>query len=624
MDDDQGRSVCRYGGACPLRNHPRGADDGPVQFHGRYRVAAPGRPRGRLAKRSYPGPLRLGAGVELYRLGSPADAPRRRAPPRNYERARLMGRSCPPPRGRGGDGAHGLRDRSHLARGAQDAARVDTRPRLRTLRPSSPTFFFLPVAAIQGRRVLARPRPLHARDRSGRHAFDLPPEHSVLPLSRRGARLDGSYRYTTLAALKWLGHRAHKERRYVHVRCAWARADGVLRHLQGLGYRVGAFEAHAFGGCRVTPNEDRIPQVIQSVSGPVQDGEGMDAVVGVGIAVEHLVPGVEGVLLFVTLVDLAYVVRLREDLVPEVYVGGMVYPMELVRHRVSPYEHPALAHEWLAPVEVEEVTQQHVVDEQEHVGLALNGDDHLLVAVLQGLGVHGVGGAGLHARHPVRGLDALEDPPGEAARRDARRSVVGEEVRLRHRAPLMLRLRHEVEDRGEGGVVEGSLYMKDLYVLVEESAHPVKGAVHSRVRRVHERAGMRKGIRVVVVADGGVGREASVDGLVAAVHRYVVDVDVNEQVALGDTTADADLFSSLRLPDDDVAVRVFGVVVIEPLRVEARHNPVSQAMPELGLRHPAVEAQSRDEVDVLDALRIRLLQNLLDDELPDVRPPHRR
>jgi len=136
---------------------------------------APGRPRGRLVKRAYPGPLRLGAGLEFYRLGYPADAPRRRAPPRGYERARLMGRSCSPPRGRGGDGAYGLRDRSYLARGAQDATRVDTRPRLRTLRPGSATFFFLPVAAIQGRRRLARPRPLHPRDQSSRHAFDLPP-----------------------------------------------------------------------------------------------------------------------------------------------------------------------------------------------------------------------------------------------------------------------------------------------------------------------------------------------------------------------------------------------------------------------------------------------------------------
>src|SRR5829696_202464 len=319
----------------------------------------------------------------------------------------------------------------------------------------------------------------------------------------------------------------------------------------------------------------------------------------------------------------------------------MVYPVELFWHRVGPDEHSALAHQRLAPVEVEEVTQQHVVDqhgvhdrvhvvrpqvrhpEQEHVGLALDEDDHLLVAVRQGLGVYGVGGSGLYARHPVWGVDALEDAPGEAARRGARRPMVDEEVSLRYRAPLVLRLCHEVKDRREGGVVEGALYVKDLHVLVEDFAHPVYGAVHGGVRRIHQRAGVREGVRVVVVADGGVGCQAGVHRLVTAVHRYVVDVDVDEQVALGDATTYADLLAPLRLPDDDVPVRVLGIVVVEPLRVEARHDPVSQAVPELRLRHAAVEAQSRDEVDILDAPRIRLLQDLLYNELPDVRLLHR-
>src|SRR3712207_7899509 len=45
----------------------------------------------------------------------------------------------------------GLRDRSYLSRGAQDAARVDTRPRLRALCPGPAAFLFLPVAEIQKR-----------------------------------------------------------------------------------------------------------------------------------------------------------------------------------------------------------------------------------------------------------------------------------------------------------------------------------------------------------------------------------------------------------------------------------------------------------------------------------------
>src|SRR5215211_763655 len=104
---------------------------------------------------------------------------------------------------------------------------------------------------------------------------------SDLPLCRRGARLDGSHRYTALAGLERLAHLAHKERRYVHVGAARARPDDVLRHLQGLGYRVGALEAHAFGGHNISPDKDHVPQVIQGMGRPVQDCERMNAVVGV-------------------------------------------------------------------------------------------------------------------------------------------------------------------------------------------------------------------------------------------------------------------------------------------------------------------------------------------------------
>src|SRR5918994_6502201 len=109
--------------------------------------------------------------------------------------------------------------------------------------------------------------------------------------------------------------------------------------------------------------------------------------------------------------------------------------------------------------------------------------------------MYGVGGSGLYARHPVWGVDALEDAPGEAARRSARRPMVGEEVSLRYQAPLVLRLCHEVKDRREGGVVEGALYVKDLHVLVEDFAHPVYGAVHGGVRRSPPATGGRGGGR---------------------------------------------------------------------------------------------------------------------------------
>ena len=119
---------------------------------------------------------------------------------------------------------------------------------------------------------------------------------------------------------------------------------------------------------------------------------------------------------------------------------------------------PPSLHQRFALVQVEEVAEEHVVDEQgvhygvdvvrpqvgnaeeEHVGLARNRHDHLLVVVLQGLGVDRAGGAGLNAGHPVRGFYGLEDPTRDATRHRLRRLVVGEEVRPRQRTPLVLGL----------------------------------------------------------------------------------------------------------------------------------------------------------------------------------------
>jgi hypothetical protein len=114
-----------------------------------------------------------------------------------------------------------------------------------------------------------------------------------------------------------------------------------------------------------------------------------------------------------------------------------------------------------------------------------------------------------------------------------------------------------------------------------------------------------------------------VHGLVAAVHRDEVHVHVDEEVALGDAAADADLLAPLRLTDYDVPVRVLGVVVVEPVGVVAGHDLLAQAVPKLCPRHPPVEAQGRYEMYVFDALRGGLLQYLFDDLLSNVWPPHR-
>src|SRR3712207_2636402 len=141
-----------------------------------------------------------------------------------------------------------------------------------------------------------------------------------------------------------------------------------------------------------------------------------------------------------------YVVRLGEDLVPEVYVRGMVNFVEPGWHGVGSDEHPSLAHQRLTPVKVEEIAEEHVEDEErvhdrvhvvrpevrdaqkEHVRLALDRDHHLLVVVPQGLGVDWLGGAGLDAGHPVRSLYGVGDAPSGAEWHRLRGLVGGEEV----------------------------------------------------------------------------------------------------------------------------------------------------------------------------------------------------
>ena len=185
-------------------------------------------------------------------------------------------------------------------------------------------------------------------------------------------------------------------------------------------------------------------------------------------------------------------------------------------------------------------------------------------------------------------------------------------------------LRHEVGESGEGGVVEGRLDVEHLDVLVEQFAHAVYGGVHGRVGRVHQGAGVREHVGGVMVADRGVRGEARVDGLVPAVHGDEVDVHVHQQVALGDAAVDRHLLALFRLADSDVVLLVLGVVVVEAVGVVLGHYLVAKTVSELGLGHPAVQAEGRDQVYVLDALRVGLFQHLLDHELPRVGPLHGR
>ncbi len=74
--------------------------------------------------------------------------------------------------------------------------------------------------------------------------------------------------------------------------------------------------------------------------------------------------------------------------------------------------------------------------------------------------------------------------------------------------------------------------------LGDEASHPPVGGVQLRAVLVHEGAALLHGQRVVVVAEAPVAGQPGGHALVAAVHGHQVDVDVDEQVALGGPPVD--------------------------------------------------------------------------------------
>ena len=112
------------------------------------------------------------------------------------------------------------------------------------------------------------------------------------------------------------------------------------------------------------PAHDDPAQVVLPIAGPVPHIEGMHAVVGVGLPVEAPVALIVGIFGFETLFDFGGVTGLREDVVVEVDVGGVVGGIEPLVQGMGEDEHPAPLDERFAPVHVEAVAEGEGVDKQ--------------------------------------------------------------------------------------------------------------------------------------------------------------------------------------------------------------------------------------------------------------------
>jgi hypothetical protein len=111
---------------------------------------------------------------------------------------------------------------------------------------------------------------------------------------------------------------------------------------------------------------------------------------------------------------------------------------------------------------------------------------------------------------------------------------------------------------------------------------------------------------------------------VAAVHRHEVEVHVDRQIALGDAAIHLDQLAVRRVPEDDHAVRIAAVVVVEAIRPVLAPHLLADHPLDLGIGHPAVEAERDDDVNVVDAVVGEHLAHDLEHELPDIGRAHDR
>ena len=316
--------------------------------------------------------------------------------------------------------------------------------------------------------------------------------------------------------------------------------------------------------------------------------------------------------------------------------------VELARHRVGEDQHAALAHERAPLVEVEEVPEPEAHDEhrvqrrvhvvradvgqpgRDDVRLADDADRLLLGHPLQRHLVDRLGRPRGDARHAVGRELALEELAARLHGHPVGRALDRGERRLVAAAPQRGRLAQEGHRPAVHAVVGRRLDVEHGDDALDDVALGVGPVVQLGVRRVHERARVRHRVRVVVCADRAVRAEADRRGLRAALQRRAHEVHVDEQVGLGGAPVQRDGRAVRALADDDVAVRVLGVVVVQAVGPERGEGALADGVAQLGGGHPAVQRQRGDELDVLDAGAVRALHDLLDDLPADVGRAHRR
>ncbi len=107
------------------------------------------------------------------------------------------------------------------------------------------------------------------------------------------------------------------------------------------------------------------------------------------------------------------------------------------------------------------------------------------------------------------------------------------------------------------------------------------------------------------------------------VHRHERQVYVNDEVGLGRALVQRDLLALGRLADVDIGFGILAVVLVEAVGPEGAEDAVADDVADLVGRHPAMQAQGGDEVDVLHARLRGHVDDLFHDQLANVGRGHR-
>src|ERR1051325_1753415 len=111
---------------------------------------------------------------------------------------------------------------------------------------------------------------------------------------------------------------------------------------------------------------------------------------------------------------------------------------------------------------------------------------------------------------------------------------------------------------------------------------------------------------------------------VTAIHRYEVDIDVDQQIAFRAATIQYEWFLVTRLADLDETVSPFGVVVVITIGEVLIKNARPDHALHFPLRHLPVQGIGDDDVNVVDAVSREHVEHDLENRLPDVGRGHRR